>query len=270
MSTKPIKLFWSRGYGKDSESHRNFGDWMSPLLCEAISGRPVEYASPLKCELFAIGSILNRSNKTHRFHRFGLSRPVDIWGSGSLKESHVFTGKHRFHCVRGKLTHARIKHAPNNIAYGDPGLLCEELLPKRSSEKHYSIGFVPHEEDKNNQLINHLVSSIPQATLIDVHAPVKDVLQNVSQCELVLSSSLHGLIVSDALQVPNGQLILSDRLTGGGYKFSDYYSCFGIDSPEPINLSSSTTLPEIESALADYQRPGLEAVKTGIRKSFPY
>lgn len=270
MSNRPIKLFWSRGYGKHSDYRQNFGDWMSPLICEVLSRKRIVYASPLQCDLFAIGSILNRSNRTHRLHRLGFSRSIDIWGSGSLKESHRFIQKHRYHCVRGKLTHERITSGPENPVYGDPGLLCQELLPANQGGKKKSIGFVPHEEEKNHPFVVSLLERIIGATLIDVHLPVCSVIEQINECEMVLSSSLHGLIVADALGIPNGWIKLSDQLPGGSYKFHDYYSCFGITNPAPVKLTLASNLNSIGDALADYRREGIEQVKQRLRSSFPY
>jgi len=42
-----IKLYWHRGSGRSDAGQRNFGDYLSPLIVEAVSGRSVEYA-PLK------------------------------------------------------------------------------------------------------------------------------------------------------------------------------------------------------------------------------
>ena len=42
---------------------------------------------------------------------------------------------------------------------------------------------------------------------------------------------MHGLIAADALGIPNARIRVADRITGGDYKFRDYYSVFGVDPP---------------------------------------
>ena len=61
---KPLALHWS-------SSKPNFGDALSPLICEVISGREIKFAKPSQCDLIAIGSLMQRvkegffSKKTH-------------------------------------------------------------------------------------------------------------------------------------------------------------------------------------------------------------
>jgi len=68
--------------------------------------------------------------------------------------------------------------------------------------------------------------------------PVADVVAEISKCEAVLSSSLHGLVVADSFGIPNRRAVASDLLTGGDYKFRDYYSAFGI-SPASFDLRTT-------------------------------
>jgi pyruvyltransferase len=48
------------------------------------------------------------------------------------------------------------------------------------------------------------------------------------ECKIVLSSSLHGLVLADSFQIPNKRIVLSNNIIGGDFKFKDYYS--GIDN----------------------------------------
>jgi pyruvyltransferase len=41
---------------------------------------------------------------------------------------------------------------------------------------------------------------------------------------VILSSSLHGLILADAYEIPNKRLVIGNRLLGSDFKFMDYYS----------------------------------------------
>ena len=47
---------------------------------------------------------------------------------------------------------------------------------------------------------------------------------------------MYGLIVADVLYIPNVRMILSDKISGGDYKFNDYYSAFGLNEHEKIIL----------------------------------
>ena len=65
---------------------------------------------------------------------------------------------------------------------------------------------------------------------------------------------MHGLIVADALGIPNIRMILSDKITGGDYKYDDYYSAFGIRQHNRINLNTSSfTEKDLEKMISTYQ-----------------
>ena len=63
--------------------------------------------------------------------------------------------------------------------------------------------------------------------VIDVNRPPFDVVRDISTCEAIVSSSLHGLIVADALEIPNVRVSFHGRLKGGDFKFEDYASGVG-------------------------------------------
>ena len=108
-----------------------------------------------------------------------------------------------------------------------------------------------------------------EVTVIDICAPVADVARAISECEYVLSTSLHGLIFADALGVPNEWVVLSDQIAGGSFKFRDYLALFGILDPMARTFNRTTTPTDVVSATPRYKRPGIEAIKDGLRESFP-
>ncbi len=56
--------------------------------------------------------------------------------------------------------------------------------------------------------------------------------------EFTISTSLHGIIVSQAHNIPSlWYRILEKPLTGDSIKFYDYFSSVGIDEYEPFELS---------------------------------
>ena len=68
-------------------------------------------------------------------------------------------------------------------------------------------------------------------------------LKQLNACDVVLSSAMHGLIAADSLGIPNAWMRLSDRLTGGDWKFRDYYSVFGVE-PTALDLKDLRRLTE--------------------------
>lgn len=256
-----LKLYWSSSL---QDGRKNFGDWLSPLLCEALAGMKVVHARPNRCDLMALGSILAKA-KNHFWNR-----RIDIWGSGLIEDRGLFKSPHRIHAVRGWHTARSITNQSINVV-GDPGLLCGILVPENITvRKEHSVGFIPHYVDRDNSLVRAAVERIPHARFIDIFSEPLDFIKQAAACDFILSSSMHGLITADALGIPNSWLRLSNKVWGNDFKFHDYYSIYGIKDMTPFLLSNKTTLENIVQDLEKYSRPGLEDIKTRIYNAFPF
>ncbi|SDD78079.1 Polysaccharide pyruvyl transferase [Pseudomonas guariconensis] len=263
---KPIKLFWSRGSGRDDAGKQNFGDYLSALTVEFVSGRKVVHSPVKEAEMIAIGSILAREKKARTW---GVRRKLHVWGTGSSTPGDVFSGHHHYHAVRGRKCLEQIKGLKGQPVLGDPGLLASSLV-KKPALKTIRVGIIPHINHRNSPEIASLLSLIPGSRVIDVFSPVKQVLEEIASCEFVLSTSLHGLIVADSYGVPN-QWLCMKRYPQWEFKFQDYYSSFGIADPVPvtpeqIHLDKAWS---IERSTEGYARPGLESLQEGLVKAFP-
>ena len=262
-----IKLYWWRGKGVNNSELRNFGDWLSPLLCEALSGKKVIFAKPRHCHLIAIGSLLKKLNKTDLWF---FKRKVAVWGTGSIGEPGTYATHHHYHAVRGKLSLGKIDSPTASVVLGDPGLLCESLWSGNIRQKEFAVGLIPHYVDLAHPLIKELNKSSKHFTLINVYDHPIKVIEQIARCEIVLSSSLHGLIIADALQIPNAWIKLSDSVGPNDFKFYDYYSIYDITNIKPFPLSANDTSDSLAVIHESYQRPGLEQLKKGLLKAFPF
>ena len=141
--------------------------------------------------------------------------------------------------LRGQLSKIRmeqlLQQSLDNCVLGDPGILVSKIYPQ-NGEKKYKVGIIPHHYDKSVWSDEKIKIEEGDYKLIDIQQDVKDVVQQISECECILSSSLHGLIFADSYNIPNRQLIMSDMIEGGCYKFEDYYSAFNLELPEVIDL----------------------------------
>jgi len=260
-SAKPLRLYWSSGL---KSGKKNFGDWLSPRMCEVLSGRKVEYARPRKADMVAIGSILHRIPDKWWSHR------LDVWGTGFMQEYATQRAIHRYHAVRGHLTAVRLHGKVDLKAFGDPGLLVDMLLPNfKAIEKTAKIGVIPHRVDQGCPELVEFLKNFPQAKMIDILSETDDFLKQVVSCELILSSSLHGLVTADAFGIPNAWLKLSENVRGEGFKFRDYYSVFNIVNPEPLKLSDINNFL-VQKLIEEYWREGIDSTKRDLKKSFPY
>jgi pyruvyltransferase len=250
-----VKVYWSKcGHG-----HGNFGDKITPLLLKHV-GIPVEWSPPEHAELIGVGSILEKAPENFK---------GTIWTTGFMHEaSHRHFSRARVLGVRGHLTLERVK-CPNHeqMIVGDAGLLCDELAP--AARKKHQLGIIPHFVDFDDPMVKALAASSSDIRLIDICAETSEVMRTTAECEHILSSSLHGLILADSLSIPNRWLELNrgpEIITGAGFKYRDYYSIFGM-RPEPFRMGSATTLDEVINAIDHSPRPGLEPIKSSLRSS---
>lgn len=261
-----LKLYWWRGEGAEHQGKQNFGDYLSPLLVEMVSGKKVEYADPKNADIIAIGSILSRERKAK-----GLltKRRLHIWGSGTDKENRRFSDRHYYHAVRGAITVSQIKGGGGTPVMGDPGLLADRWWGSRPKPvKRFRLGVVPHFVDQHDPRIQEILR-LKSTKLINVFSPVEEVIRDVQGCDFILSSSLHGLIIADAFSIPNQRMPLSSGIVSE-LKFDDYYSAFGLETPKPVYPEDICQFglnhPVFNSPC---ERPGLEDIKDALTASFP-
>jgi len=211
----------------------NFGDLITPLLLRHYGYSPI-YERPWRAELVATGSILEHLPNDFR----GI-----ILGSGFIEEkSRMSFPKARVLALRGELSRQRVG-VTQKLALGDPGLLASEVMPRREQKK-FTLGIVPHHLEKSNPVFGRLMRRLGHdVTLIDAQGKPQTVFASIDQCEHILSSSLHGLIVADSLEIPN-RWIAADRLWGGRFKFDDYYSSIG-GGEDPATLNGGESLGQL-------------------------
>lgn len=111
-----------------------------------------------------------------------------------------------------------------NILLCDPGLLLSCLYkPSKPIEKVHKVGIIPHYVDeleirKRYGSKYHIISMQTS----DIEALVDDILS----CEVILSSSLHGIIFAHSYGIPAYHVQFTDFFKNGNFKFADYYSSF--------------------------------------------
>lgn len=224
---------------------RNWGDALSPFLIEAISGRKAYLYS----EVFhssstpvysVIGSILGAPLATGAAH-------LIVWGSGFIARDRSLSRPPTQVCaVRGPLTRQRLEELGVSCppVYGDPALLLPRYLQPRSKEKKYRLGIIPHFIDQHDPVLEKFRGR-DDVLIIDICGGIQQVVDQVCSCEVVASSSLHGLICADAYGVPNVWLKLSDKVVGGEFKFHDYFLSIGRSRENPLWLRNDVSIEQI-------------------------
>lgn len=240
---------------------RNFGDEMTPQIIKSIWGRQCEWADPTECEMAGAGSIIEMLQERAQ------DNPVKIWGSGFLYDGPDLGQTNLdIYAVRGRLSQYRV--APKRkIALGDPGILASLAFHPDRKITH-KVGVVYHYNDTETDFIKSLKDN-PKVKLISPLQHPERVVSDIVSCELILSSSLHGLIVADSFKVPNYWIPLREYERKGDYKFKDYYSVTGRD----LTIKTPDVLKDqrsINQAIAEYKEiVGLRKMQRGLVRSFP-
>ncbi len=250
-----LKLFYFRG-------RHNFGDVINPIVFEYFSGKKVSWVEPEyynEENYLAIGSILEFASKDSI-----------VWGSGFIsKEGKPHAKPKKICAVRGPLTRELLLKQNINCpeVYGDPALLLPKIY-NPTQKKRYKLGIVPHYVDKGSQWLER-VQDDPDVKILDIqmHNPFAFIDALVS-CEKIASSSLHGIIVADAYNIPSTWIQFSKKLTGGDFKFLDYFQSVKREDTEPLVMKEDTTTSEIYESFYEYSiNIDLDALVAAFPKS---
>lgn len=201
-------MFW----WKSSEGV-NFGDDLSRVIVEKILDHEVTYQplSSHKKNLLAAGSILH----------YAKNKDV-IWGSG-FRENPLL--ENRFdhldvRAVRGPRTREFLLQMGINCpeVYGDPAILMGHLFSEfKKEEPIYDYIIIPN--------IGEIHCFIGYKNVVLPTSPWDEIVKMMMQSKLVISSSLHGIIVAESFGVQ--ARLLKMTWIEPLLKYQDYYESTG-------------------------------------------
>ena len=213
----------------------NFGDQLSPFIISSLINKDkyelIFNQKKNDINIVGIGSYIH-SAKNKSF----------IFGSGIRTDPPI--DKHNYIelnvcAVRGPLTKKFLEDRNIYVPdiFGDPALLLSKFYtPVVINDLNTKIGIIPHHSNykyyKNIKLNDkfHLISPMD-----DWHY----IINQLVSCKCIISSSLHGLICSDAYNIPN--IWLDEiKISCGHFKFKDYFlsqgrPCININTLNDFN-----------------------------------
>lgn len=271
-----INLYWFQKKG----AYGNFGDELGPYIIQKLSGMKI-YQIPiprsslklvlayLKGLLFGIYSlgIVRKVFKTLVLNGryiisvgsiigWGSGKRI-VWGSGILFEDEKIDDG-EFLAVRGKYTQERLRALGYRVpeVIGDPALLLP-LLYKPDVTKKYELGFIPHHTQY--EYFNKLLKNT-EIKVINLLNDIEVVLVEILECKSIISTSLHGLIVPHAYNIPALWYEYKDiQWHGENIKFWDYFSSVDIPLYEPIPIKGigSFQAEIIKKSFKEYKKHAL-------------
>lgn len=210
LGSKMKYLFWH-------DYKNNYGDILSPYILDALKV-PYQKAQWNNCNAIMIGSIASQAREG-----------VHVYGSGFMWRNEPVCTTAHWHWVRGPISRQKVIDAGVSCPaiYGDPAMILPHIW--EGAKKQHEIGLVPHYVDyhyckeRYSEYTIDLITKDPYKTT-----------QQITSCKYIISSSLHGLIVAHAYNIPAAWVKFTDTLDGDDMKFYDHFLSMG---QEPV-LSS--------------------------------
>lgn len=218
--------------------HYNFGDDLNLYLLSALSKRKIIfYDYSIVCKILhkkrilAIGSILGK----------WVDNNCIIWGAGSQLDCECAPYVNPvIKAVRGPKTRDWLMKSGMQCPeiYGDPALLLPKLYKPNITNRN-NIGVIPHILDEDSEELSIFLKHHKEVKVISLKDYVdwRDLINELCSCKMIISSSLHGLILSDAYNIPNVWIKIEYSLGGKDYfKYNDYFLSVGRTETLPIDI----------------------------------
>lgn len=235
----------------------NLGDSISPVIVRyMLKQRGMDDKKKINetRHLYAVGSVLTAG-----------IQDCTVWGSGILNANISYRVKNRkldIRAVRGPLTQILLKDYGYLVpdVYGDPAILFPEIYTPKNIQKKYEFGLIIHKDYNIVKIISNKCI-INEIKIIDIKTDdYKRFIDDICSCEKVISSSLHGIILSEVYGVP--AVLLRPQVDL--FKYFDYY--YGT---KRYKFPIADTL-DIALNTAPISLPDFEEMRTNLKNSFPY
>lgn len=235
----------------------NVGDCLSAPIIEWMLGKKnidIHTQVGSTRHLLAVGSLIGMGEFD-----------ATIWGSGvhckascELINNQSSYRKYDIRAVRGPITGAVLREAGYECpkVYGDPAILMP-LIYEPKQEKKYSVSIIRHWTSVEKEQCS-------QYHYIDVRtSDYKAFIDEIAASEMVVSSSLHGIILSEAYGVP--AIFVNEGMDNELMKYEDWYK-----STNRNNMLICGSFEEAISSDVHMDIPNLDVMRQQLMDSFPY
>ncbi|CAM4359374.1 hypothetical protein BOTU111921_25365 [Bordetella tumbae] len=224
----------------------NFGDELGPMIVRALLAQHgkhhlqvIDAPAAGRSKLLSVGSIIHNARKGDVIWGAGINGkvwPIHVNGKIGIVAT----------AVRGPLTREVLKTRGITCpeVYGDPGLLFPRLFAaelEQAIEKRRSAGptggivYIPNLNDERLMSTGHLALTADIRSVSPGMTPW-DVAAEIAVADLVLASSLHGIVLAEALGTPVRPIA---SLFEPAFKYMDYF--LGTGRP---SAAFSTSIPQ--------------------------
>lgn len=237
-------------YWKESA---NLGDCLSPVIVDYVLStkniNPSKSVNKTK-HLYGVGSVLTAG-----------IQDCTVWGSGVLNATLTYRLNNRkmdIRSVRGPFTRAILMDYGYCVpeVYGDPAILMPEIYEPKNLKKEKKYGLILHKD----YIIDDL-SKYDDTLIIDIRTEdYKVFLDKLNSVEVIIASSLHGIILAEAYGIP--AILLKPQIDM--LKYYDYY--YGT---ERFNFPIATNIEEAMK-IKPIELPNFKEMRKKLKEVFPF
>ncbi len=199
-----------------------FNKIIIPYLYPSVE---VENSTYKSNRLFFIGSTMHMARANDVVAGVGIKSPDQLPAAGV---NLTIRG------VRGHLTYDLLKKNGFNISMidymMDPGLLIRKIVdPMSRSAIPNQIGILPHYRERYD--IKRELPFENGVKFINIDSNPVDLAKKILECEIVYTSSLHGIVFAHSLERP--VVFVRPKTQEPLFKYQDYFSSIGKALPTP-------------------------------------
>jgi pyruvyltransferase len=213
---------------------KNFGDAVNKIFWEKLTNKKTFFDNK-KNYYMTTGSIMNLVTEKSIILGTGfISQNSDLGGRQPF-----YTGSNKLYCkplkivsVRGPLTKQKLLKLNLNCpsVFGDPLILFPCIYSKKKAIKKNIVGIIPHYIDKNNKNVMSLKKNLERQNFnvkmidIEVGNNYQKLIDEINDCQYIISSSLHGIIMGIVYKKKTVYCKFSNNVVGKYFKFRDFFS----------------------------------------------
>lgn len=238
---------------KGKSGYENLGDYLSKVVVSHfMSDEKHKIQKTKPTTIYAIGSVIG----------FRCQNAV-VWGSGILHPYKWYKLRAKYssfdiRAVRGPKTRQELlklnKQCPE--VYGDPAILMPYVFNPGNVEKKYDVTVILNWYYNDFEIPNNLKVNVLDIITTDY----EDFITQICQSKLVISSSLHGIILAETYGVP---AVLLYKPNESIFKFEDWYYSTG-----RYNVIVAQTIKEAMT-VEPMELPNLKNMQDALIKAFP-
>lgn len=246
--------------GENRIKHENWGDDINYYFLREIINVPIvlynrtSLAFRLRLRNYlVIGSTIDMLCKKN----------TEVWGAGIIDGNKPLSTKPcKVYAVRGPLTRRKLMAEGIECPeiYGDPALLIPYYYQPSVKQK-YRYGIIAHvsnlRELEKMTFGGKSIRENKDILIINLgqYTHWHDIIDQICSCQAIISSSLHGLIMSEAYNIPNVWIEFGKPLIGEHFKFHDFFMSIHRDREKPVSIHKiDIPFAEIESEVAKWER----------------